>query len=195
MNDTKEYIIDQAYNLLLSRSYEAVSISDISSGMNLTKGALYHHFTNKEELFKAVIDKYFLLFEFETDVENLTLKKFNKVAVENVRKIILHIFVNKTKFDPINYMSLIVDGYRHYKGFSERLEKFMAKEIKKIKQVLDSAIKNGEIRSDIDTNIISQNYFSTAVGLAGNILKTNSVDKAIRSLEEQINQLYLLLKK
>jgi AcrR family transcriptional regulator len=61
MNDTKEYIIDQAYTLFLSHSYEAVTISDISKAVGLTKGALYHHFINKEEVFKAVIDKYLII--------------------------------------------------------------------------------------------------------------------------------------
>jgi len=56
MNDTREYIIDESYKLFLNRSYEAVSISVISDAIGFTKGALYHHFKNKEELFKAVID-------------------------------------------------------------------------------------------------------------------------------------------
>jgi TetR/AcrR family transcriptional regulator, transcriptional repressor for nem operon len=194
MSDTKEYIIDQAYSLFLSRSYEAVSISDISNAMNLTKGALYHHFTNKEELFKAIIDKYFLLYEFDGKVENLSLNEFNKVVVGNVKKILENIFRNKAEYDPINYMSLIVDGYRHYNGFAARLESFMKKEVKKIKQVLDNSVRNGEIRNDIDTSVIAQNYFSSAIGLAGNILQTNSIDLAIKSLECQFGQLYLLLK-
>ena len=53
MENTKEFIIDEAFKLFLDHSYEAVSISDISQAIGFTKGALYHHFKNKEELFKT----------------------------------------------------------------------------------------------------------------------------------------------
>ena len=33
MSDTREYIIDHAYKLFLNKSYEAVSISEISKAM------------------------------------------------------------------------------------------------------------------------------------------------------------------
>jgi AcrR family transcriptional regulator len=75
MKDTKEYIINEARKLFLKHSYEAVSIRDISQAIGLTKGSLYHHFKNKEELFKSVIDKSFLIQSVfgKFDVENTSV--------------------------------------------------------------------------------------------------------------------------
>ena len=61
MSDTRDYIIDKAHSLFLSRSYEAVSISEISKAIGFTKGALYHHFKSKDELFKAVVENYLII--------------------------------------------------------------------------------------------------------------------------------------
>ena len=56
METTKEIIIEKAYHLFLSRGFGAVSVNDICVATGLSKGALYHHFSNKNELFKAVVD-------------------------------------------------------------------------------------------------------------------------------------------
>jgi len=48
---TKGQIINAVLYLLASKGYGNTSISDISREAGLTKGALYHHFQNKEEIF------------------------------------------------------------------------------------------------------------------------------------------------
>lgn len=44
-----------ARELFGRRGYAAVSIGDIAQGVGVTRGALYHHFAGKEELFAAVM--------------------------------------------------------------------------------------------------------------------------------------------
>jgi TetR/AcrR family transcriptional regulator, transcriptional repressor for nem operon len=47
---TKLNIIEAASNLFNTKGYKATSISDITNATGLTKGAIYRHFSNKEEL-------------------------------------------------------------------------------------------------------------------------------------------------
>jgi TetR/AcrR family transcriptional regulator, transcriptional repressor for nem operon len=47
---TKLYLLEQSGNLFNVKGYKATSISDITSATGLTKGAIYRHFTNKEDL-------------------------------------------------------------------------------------------------------------------------------------------------
>ena len=81
MDNTKEFITDEAFKLFLNHSYEAVSISDISKAIGFTKGALYHHFKNKEELFKSVVDKYLFIPEVVTDVESISLMEYIQLTM------------------------------------------------------------------------------------------------------------------
>jgi len=53
---TKEQIINAVLHLLASKGYGNTSISDISREAGLTKGALYHHFRNKEEIFYTTVN-------------------------------------------------------------------------------------------------------------------------------------------
>jgi len=194
MSDTKEYIIDQAYSLFMNQSYEAVSISDISKACGLTKGALYHHFENKEALFMAVIDKYLILNEMNVYTEEKTVAQIIEETIDNVKKIVYFVLGEQPKYLPVNYLALAIDAMRHYPGFTTNKMQIMDKEVEKIKMVMDNAIERGEIRSDINTNIMAINYFSLSAGMATSILQNNSPQKAITLLQEQLNEFYNVLK-
>ncbi|BCG60337.1 TetR/AcrR family transcriptional regulator [Paenibacillus sp. URB8-2] len=48
---TKETILLHAKALFSQKGYKGVSISDICAAAGLSKGSIYHHFKNKEDLF------------------------------------------------------------------------------------------------------------------------------------------------
>jgi len=195
MSDTREYIIDQAFTLFIGRSYEAVSISDISKVIGMTKGALYHHFASKEELFRAVVDKYFNITGFDVDVETISFLEFNEICIAHTKHIAEMLFGHAIEFAPIDYMSFVADSFRHYPSFADNKIKMINSDIEKVKQVLDRAITTGEIRSDIDTQIVAQSYYANVIGLAGNVIQNFSIDKTIEMLTAQFEMMYHLLKK
>lgn len=59
LRGTKEYIIDVARGLFSEYSYLGVSMSDIAKKLDITKAALYYHFTGKEEIYIKVLDEAF----------------------------------------------------------------------------------------------------------------------------------------
>ncbi len=53
--ETVKRIVEQARKLFLEKGYESTSIQDIINNLGgLSKGAIYHHFKSKEEIFEAV---------------------------------------------------------------------------------------------------------------------------------------------
>ncbi len=195
MDNTKEFIIDEAYKLFLNHSYEAVSISDISKAIGFTKGALYHHFKNKEELFKSVVDKYLHIPEITANTEQVSLNEYIHLSMTQAEKIIRTLFSCSLVYTPINYMSMFADAFRHYPGYAESKGVFINNEIEKTRIVLENAIKSGEIREDINASLIATNFFSIHMGFASNLVINNSVDDAIGLLKEQTLEFYKLLKK
>jgi AcrR family transcriptional regulator len=195
MDNTKEFIIDEAFKLFLNHSYEAVSISDISQAIGLTKGALYHHFKNKEELFVSVVDKYIHFTGFEMDIDTITLEHFIQLSVKQTENIFRSLFQHSMTFSPINYISLVADAFRHYPGYAENQGNFINGEIEKTIQILNNAIKNGEIREDIDSALVANNFFAITMGLAGNLVRNISIEDGIELLKKQTSEFYKLLKK
>lgn len=57
--ETVRLILDVAQRLFLKKGYEDTSIQDIINGLGgLSKGAVYHHFKSKEDIFYAMGDRY-----------------------------------------------------------------------------------------------------------------------------------------
>jgi TetR/AcrR family transcriptional regulator, transcriptional repressor for nem operon len=194
MNNSKEYIIDEAYKLFLSRSYEAVSILDISKAMGFTKGALYYHFKNKEDLFKAVIDKYLLINEISIISDETTLLQYIEESAKRAQEIITAVFGEKPLFVPVNYFSLFIDAFRHYPGFANSKNQMFNLEVEKIKLVLDNAVKKGEIRGDINTLTMAMTIFSIGLGIASNLFSNNSTTSSIEIMHSQLLELYNIIK-
>jgi AcrR family transcriptional regulator len=51
---TRRALLEVAHGLFVEHGYAATSLDAVVAGANVTKGALYHHFTGKQALFEAV---------------------------------------------------------------------------------------------------------------------------------------------
>ena len=55
---TRERILDTAQSLVLDHGFSAVSIDKLIESLDVTKGAFFHHFKNKNELAVQLIERY-----------------------------------------------------------------------------------------------------------------------------------------
>lgn len=52
---TKEQILNAALDCFFEKGYEATSLEEIATRANVTRGAIYWHFSDKNDLYRAVI--------------------------------------------------------------------------------------------------------------------------------------------
>ena len=55
--ETREKLIEAARRLFVEKSYAETSTPEIVAAAGLTRGALYHHFADKQALFRAVVER------------------------------------------------------------------------------------------------------------------------------------------
>lgn len=194
MSETRDFIIDEAYKLFLQQSYEAVSISTISEAIGMTKGALYHHFTNKEDLFKAVIDKHFPHFVEGTECVFSSLKELIEKTIGFSEKILRSLNPTDLKFDPVSFIGLMSDAFRHYPEFNRQKMAETDQCISNIKAVVAKAVEGGEIRNDIDVTVVAKQIFATGLGAALEILHNYTIEETINTMRAEMQQFYALLK-
>lgn len=55
--ETVQRILDIATRLFTEKGYDATSLADIIQETHLSKGAIYHHFASKEDIFTAIFQR------------------------------------------------------------------------------------------------------------------------------------------
>lgn len=55
--DTKERILDAALELFAQSGYSGTSMSDIAERIGITKGALYKHYSGKQEILDSIVER------------------------------------------------------------------------------------------------------------------------------------------
>jgi len=87
--ETKQRIVDAAFEVFVEKGYEATTILDIVAATDgLTRGAFYHHFKSKEEVLDEIAERIFYNnnpFDAVRNEEGLTgLEKLQKALFTNV---------------------------------------------------------------------------------------------------------------
>ena len=57
VQDTRRALLDTARELFAENGFQATRTEEIVQRAGLTRGALYHHFRDKEDLFRAVYEE------------------------------------------------------------------------------------------------------------------------------------------
>ena len=78
---TRQHILNVATRLFTDSGYSATSIEAILSACDISRGALYHHFANKEQLFEAVFE----VIEQEITAESIEVSRGIVDPVERLR--------------------------------------------------------------------------------------------------------------
>ena len=60
MKETKNKILKVAFILFLQKNFKEVTMQEIVEKTGMSKGAFYHYFKSKEQLFAEVIDLFFV---------------------------------------------------------------------------------------------------------------------------------------
>ena len=55
--ETKERILEAALELFAQSGYSGTSMNDIAKQMRITKGALYKHYTGKQEILDRIVER------------------------------------------------------------------------------------------------------------------------------------------
>ena len=56
VDERRRQLLDASARIFTERRYDEVSMSEIAAAAGISKGLLYHYFTNKQELFRATIE-------------------------------------------------------------------------------------------------------------------------------------------
>ena len=129
---TKDIIIEISFKLFLEKGYKNTSMSDLVRESKLSKGAFYHHFKNKEMLYKQVIDTYFLAYYAQIDwksTENMNVSEIELMIKEFYIAFVPEI-VAITNKGMSRYFIMFFEAYESYPIFKDTVRS-LYKDLKK----------------------------------------------------------------
>ena len=171
MNDTRDFIVERAFCLFLQRGYEGISIRDIQEAVGLSKGAIYHYFRSKEDIFGEAMDRY-LLPAIQTlpealDPESATpLRDAMEASLEWRDAYIARLrLITEQKGDDFRFFRLLFQVGEYYRDFHDKLVAGLATERERWRRALTLAVDRGEIRGNTDQELTLTLLMAVPVGL------------------------------
>ncbi len=154
--ETRKKILESAQRLFTRRGYERTSLSDIAKYAGVTRGAIYWHFENKEELLVNMID--FI------DSETFSIELLHKAAepTESDPLSKLKTCINKmvqdeaNKFFTSSLMSMIVSILNGSSGNNEvrdRLLAFTRTRHELLIKIFKNCIAKGQLPANLSVNL------------------------------------------
>lgn len=148
--DTKRKIIDAAVELFENQGYVATRIQDIADKMGMSRGAVYWHFKNKDELFMSIFTN------FGHRLEQLLTNSAQHTdsPLQQLRWLLVNIISNRDILVGFRQMRMIAasefKNSEKPNSCQKQGEKYMSKYFSVIESILQAGIRTGEIRPDTD---------------------------------------------
>ncbi|MBL6452160.1 MAG: TetR/AcrR family transcriptional regulator [Porphyromonas sp.] len=173
MKTTKETILKESFKLFLAKGYDGTSVPDIERAAKITRGAIFHHFANKEDIFKQSADYFVLSFLEEVNYgeEYLNSATPLKAFMGKSLKIIearMEKFLQKTteKITPASFMSFTLYLKDHYEGWQEKAIEYEKLKIENWERAINLAKEKNEIRPDTNTTLLASTFHNLYMGLS-----------------------------
>ena len=182
---TKDNIMIAALRLFLLRGYRNVSLVDVGHEIGITKGGIYHYFASKEELFLSVICYLFDHFErkyAEVFGKESSFQEILKFMLGGDKEVYIQRLLNIECGDyRANNASLALEIMHNFPEVQDRIDRAHLELRETIKKKLQIAQETGEIRRDLDAEILATIVLSISSGLniLGNSLNTPAMHKQI----------------
>ena len=170
--NTKQLILESTLKLMIENHNSIISIRQISNASGIAIGGIYHHFSNKEEIYDEITERYYINFyKFDFD----RLHQINGNAKEKIHDSIAEIFKQKETGieiesidDEMDYRDILLvltaNGatYENYDELTQDL-------IKEVREFLTGIIregqKNREIRQDFTAEDIADSLIVMYMGI------------------------------
>lgn len=167
---TKNRILECAKEEFLKKGFEKAQVGEIAKAAQVTTGAIYRHFKNKEELFFSLIEEvYTYTLNVVEDVETRSQNKVDIPLLQAGDEAILEASFNEV-MDFVNYM------YEHFDEFKlifecsqgSRVENFIEEivdrySVKNMKQMSNLKMKDSASYEleEFEVHILTKGYITS----------------------------------
>lgn len=167
--DNRGHILATAFKLFFQKGYKEVTMSELVKESGLSKGAFYHYFDSKEELYKhsmeMFIDHFLTSFSLEYD-DNLTLRDNLKALYGEFSPVTdqMNTSSQEAAEGLSNYL-IFLQGLMRKEEFRKKMEAYNKNFNLEFAKWFQKAQQNGEIRANLDPELLARHITSLMKGI------------------------------
>ncbi len=156
---TRQKILDAAYKLLNKNEFDDLSIDDITNYCNVAKGTFYTYFKHKEDIIFEICRPFFA--RIEEQMKQMT----NKDIIERLTYYFVE-FMKEVQRYGINLARVWIKGVTDPSKAPENYDnKKWQYDFTMLKNILNSAIQNKELKEDTPVELLSYVIISQLYGM------------------------------
>ena len=171
--NTKDLILEKTLKLILENGTIDISISKIRNSTGLTTGGIYYHFSDKSDIFEAILQKYMVDY-IKIDFDKILLEGSSRDKIHDTFLYILHHIINGVEIESIdeniNYRDVILlltaTGYS-----DDEVNRIVLQTGNDVGIFLTGLVEDGkrqnEIRQDFSTESIAESLYNMYMGIQG----------------------------
>lgn len=166
MNNRREQILSKALELYLTLGYAGVSISVLQKEVKMGRATLYYYFKDKDDLFRAVVDHYYLhpMRDYITNTpKDILLSEL--IEERHKRQLrqsqMLKDITLSEKVTINNLKSLVLYAVVRFPDLAEETSLLKKAEFQQWKHAIENSIAKGEINTDEDAGKLT--YIFTSI--------------------------------
>jgi TetR/AcrR family transcriptional regulator, transcriptional repressor for nem operon len=152
MNDTKDHILKISLLLFLQKSYREVTMREIVEKTGLSKGAFYHYFVSKEELFREIANLFLSMGAVNySSFSKKSLKTFYRQYIDYINNSLIEmsnmVASSEGKSFSLNFFLILFEAVSRFPEFLKMELELHKKDVKAWKKMIAIARTKGEIKS------------------------------------------------
>lgn len=151
---TRTAILDAAAEVIDQRGFAGASLSDILARAGVTKGALYFHFSSKEELAEALVSEQFQVGQPFSDLKEVGLQTAIDLCHEMAHGLLTNVRVRAS-------VRLVVETG----SFSNPTPQAYTQWINMVRQYIAAAKDRGDLRAELDPDDVAHWVVGAFVGI------------------------------
>lgn len=165
--NTRESILTHSFQLFLNEGYKEVSINKIIQVCEVSKGAFYHHFESKDDLYTQVSHRFFFnYFQSSNFIYNDSIsfsEKLNHFIISFVTPYEELLLISNSK-DLIHYFRFLFQAASHSPSIKYKVNKHFYKKAYYLALIIREEQEKNRINNHLNTKSIARQLLSIVLG-------------------------------
>jgi AcrR family transcriptional regulator len=168
--ETRESILASCLSLFAKHGFASTSVDEIARAAGITKGAVYWHFKNKEELFKAILERIRERWQLQV-LHPLSAKTTPLLRLEALFDGYAELFGHAPEFCLFMQRVLLEND----KEFSPQIGKLFIQTARFISRIIADGKASGSFRVDLDAMVTAHMILGLISGATQQCLANRSL--------------------